>query len=262
MTCVVEIDGSQETWRFHDIERCREVLDAPMFMLDSPIRDWMDPSQPAIKGSEGHHLFPRDYQEKVLGISDIKRINQAANFAPTDWSTNIEISNKPPAQYWPDLVASRAKGRQAWLERQMYCHALPQGWEHMDYEDFLAARRSLMAQVTRDAYNKLAGGHAQPVEPIAPAPEPVEEPTLSELVERELLRPGDLLDPVDPEWEVDAVIGEDGTLVINGTDEFDSLDEAAHHLQVTNMSGIDFWALEAGEDLAPLRELITEAAAR
>ena len=233
------------------------ILDAPMFMLDSRIRDWMDPSQPVIKGSEGHHIFPRDYQEKVLGITDIKRINQAANFAPTDWSTNIAISNRPPADYWPDLVASRAKD-QAWLDRQMYCHALPVGWEHMAYEDFLAARRSLMAEVTRDAYNKLAGGHAQPVEPVALAPEPVEEPTLTELVEHELLRPGDLLDPIDPEWEVDAVIGEDGTLIIDGTDVFDSLDEAAHHLQVTNMSGMDFWALETDEDLVSLRDLISE----
>lgn len=232
------------------------ILDAPMFMLDYRVRDWMDPSQPAIKGTEGHHLFPRDYQEKVLGITDIKRINQAGNFAPTDWSTNIAISNKAPAEYWPDLVASRAKD-QAWLDLQMYCHALPQGWEHMDYEEFLAARRSLMAQVTRDAYIKLTGGHVQPVEPTAATPEPVQEPTLSELVERELLWPGDLLDPVDPEWEVDAVINDDGTLVIDGTEMFDSLDEAAHHLEVTNMSGLAFWALEMGEDLIPLRELIS-----
>ena len=26
MICVVEIDGSQKTWRFHDIEPCREIL--------------------------------------------------------------------------------------------------------------------------------------------------------------------------------------------------------------------------------------------
>ncbi|MBB1515000.1 DUF262 domain-containing protein [Tessaracoccus sp. MC1679] len=232
------------------------ILDAPMFMLDSRVRDWMDPSQPAIKGTEGHHLFPRDYQEKVLGITDIKRINQAGNFAPTDWSTNIAISNKAPAEYWPELVASRAKD-QAWLDHQMYCHALPHGWENMDYEEFLAARRSLMARLTRDAYNKLTGGHVQPVEPMSATPEHVQEPTLSELVERDLLRPGDLLDPVDPEWEVDAVINDDGTLVIDGTELFDSLDEAAHHLEVTNMSGLEFWALETGRDLIPLHELIS-----
>ena len=232
------------------------ILDAPMFMLDSRVRDWMDPSQPAIKGTEGHHLFPRDYQEKILGITDIKRINQAGNFAPTDWSTNIAISNKSPAEYWPDLVESRVKDK-AWLDLQMYCHAMPLGWEGMDYEVFLAARRSRMAQVTEDAYNKLASGRAQPVEPTAVAPEQVDEPALRDLVELELLQPGDLLDPVDPEWEVDAVISEDGTLIIDGTHQFDSLDEAARHLEVTNLSGLAFWALEAGEDLIPLRELIS-----
>lgn len=239
------------------------ILDAPMFMLNSRVRDWMDPSQPAIKGTEGHHLFPRDYQEKVLGITDIKRINQAGNFAPTDWSTNIAISNKAPSEYWPELIGSRAKDQgPGWLDNQMYCHALPQGWERMDYEEFLAARRSLMAQVTRDAYNKLAGGNVQPLEPTSATPEPVQEPTLSDLVERELLRPGDLLDPVDPEWEVDAVINDDGTLIIDGTELFDSLDEAAHYLEVTNMSGLEFWALEAGDELIPLRALATGAASR
>lgn len=232
------------------------ILDAQMFMLDSRVRDWMDPSQPAIKGTEGHHLFPRAYQEKVLGTTDIKRINQAGNFAPTDWSTNITISDRPPAEYWPDLVAARVKN-QSWLEKQMYWHALPKGWEHMDYEDFLGARRSLIAQVTRDAFDRLTGGNVQPVEPAGLTPEPIEEPTLSDLVERELLKPGDLLDPVDPEWVVDAVIGPDGTVIIDGTHEFDSLDEAAHHLLVTNMSGLTFWALESGNDLVPLSELVS-----
>ncbi|SMO72740.1 GmrSD restriction endonuclease domain-containing protein [Propioniciclava tarda] len=55
------------------------ILDADMFMLNERVRDWMDPSRPAVKGTEGHHLFPRAYQEAVLGITDIKRINQAAN---------------------------------------------------------------------------------------------------------------------------------------------------------------------------------------
>ncbi len=232
------------------------ILDAPMFMLESRVRDWMDPSQPAIKGTEGHHLFPRDYLQKVLGITDIKRINQAANFAPTDWSTNIAISNKAPADYWSELAATRVPD-QAWLDRQMYCHALPAGWEQMEYEEFLSARRSLMARVTRDAYHQLTHGHTQPVELSSSAVEVVQEPTLGELLEREILRPGDLLDPVDPEWEIDAVIREDGTLVIDGTEEFDSLDEAAKHLEVTNMSGIAFWALESGDDLVPLHELLS-----
>ena len=40
----------------------------------------------------------------------------------------------------------------------MYWHALPQGWESMDYPQFLAERRKLIAQVIRDAYASLSGG--------------------------------------------------------------------------------------------------------
>jgi hypothetical protein len=79
---------------------------------------------------------------------------------------------------------------------------------------------------------------------------------LADLVERELLRPGDLLDPVDPDRVVDAVVGPDGTIIIDGVYEFDSLDEATRHLGVTNISGLEFWALEdASGELLPLIEM-------
>ena len=227
------------------------ILDAPMFMLDEHVSDWMDPSQPAAKGTETHHLFPRKYQENVLGISDMKRINQAANYAPTDWNTNIKISDKAPSMYWPQLVAERSKGEE-WLTRQMYFHAMPRGWENMEYEEFLAARRHLMAQVTRDAYEKLSAGLAQTDDAATPAAERAPEPELAELIERDLLRAGDHLDPVDPTWEVDAVVTEDGTILIDGVEEFDSLDDAARYLEVTNISGFEFWALELDGDVIPL----------
>lgn len=218
----------------------------------------MDPSQPAVKGTEGHHLFPRAHQEKVLGITDLKRINQAANYAPTDWSTNIAISDKAPAQYWPRLVASRSPSPE-WLAQQMYWHALPDGWEHLEYEDFLAARRLLMANVTKDAYEQLLHSGAKPVQDMMIAmPEPVLEPSLSELVEQGLLQAGDQLDPVAPEWEIDALVGEDGTLTLEGTHQFDSLDEAARHLGVTNITGFAFWALETPAGLVPLAQLVSE----
>lgn len=228
------------------------ILDANMFMLDSHVRDWMDPSQPAVKGTEGHHLFPRKYQENVLGTKDMKRINQVANFAPTDWNTNIVISDDPPAQYWPSLVAKRSKGEQ-WLAQQMYWHALPKGWEVLDYEEFLARRRELMAQVTRDAFARLTVGGAEL--PAIAVTESRPDRTLQDFLDASLLAPGDLLDPVDPGWEVDAVIDEDGSLVINGVETFDSLDEAARYLGVTNMSGEEFWALEWGDELLRLQDL-------
>lgn len=238
------------------------AVDADLFMLDMKVRDWMDPNLPAVKGVEGHHLFPRAYQEKVLGTTDIKRINQAANFAPTDWDTNIFISAKPPAEYWPQLVAERGHNTE-WLAKQHYWHALPQGWEHLDYEEFLLQRRRLIAQVIRDGYTKLSRGEVVEPKDVSQADLiDVVEPTLAELLEQYLLKPGDFLDPVDPTWQVDATVSDDGTILIDGVHEFDSLDEAAHHLGVTNMSGYEFWALETDEGLVPLGELIGVASRR
>lgn len=232
------------------------VLDAKMFMLDARVVDWMDPSQPAVKGTEGHHLFPRAYQEKVLETTDIKRINQAANYAPTDWSTNIAISDDPPSVYWPKLVEARSTSPE-WLRMQMYWHALPEGWEQMGYDEFLNARRLLMSRVTRDAYEVLSGATSTDSEDLVQElPRVMDEPSLAELLESGLLQPGDLLEPVDPDWEVDAIIDEDGTLLIDGLHQFDSLDEAVHSLEVTNMTGLNFWALEVPSGLLPLRDVV------
>jgi len=232
------------------------VLDADMFMLRMPVREWMDPSLPNVKGAEGHHLFPRAYQENTLGTTDMKRINQAANFAPTDWDTNILISDRDPREYWPQLVADRGQDGE-WLAKQKYWHALPDGWETLEYDEFLQQRRKLIAVVTRDAFARLGRGS---VTDLAPAIETdamtlPAEPSLTELIEQSLLGVGDNLDPVDPSWIVDATITEDGTLLIDGTHEFDSLDEASRHLGVTNMTGYQFWALETEAGQVPLADL-------
>jgi hypothetical protein len=34
-------------------------------------------------------------------------------------------------------------------------HALPDGWEHMEYMDFLIKRRTLMAKVIKRGYERL-----------------------------------------------------------------------------------------------------------
>lgn len=230
------------------------ILDAKMFMLDESVRDWMDPGQPAVKGTEGHHLFPRAYQEKILGTTDFKQINQAANFAPTDWSTNIAIGDKSPAQYWRGLVESRSPNP-AWLADQMYWHALPERWEDLDYDAFLNRRRELIAQVTKDGYERLAGEQTAPLDGAPPVFEPIVELSLSDLMELGILHSGDVLAPVGAELVIDAVINDDGMLVIDGTEVFDSLDEATRHLGVTNVTGLQFWAREDGKELIPLSTL-------
>lgn len=231
------------------------VLDADMFMIRMKVREWMDPALPAIKGLEGHHLFPRAYQEKVLGISDTKRINQAANFAPTDWQTNQLISDRPPQEYWPEILEDRNYGAD-WLGRQMYWHALPQDWQSMEYDSFLAARRHLIAQVIRDGYRSIGGAaDTRVLDPITTALPIASELSLGELLEAGILEPGSLLDPIDPNWAIDAIISEDQTIIIDGTHEFDSLDDAARFVGVTNISGFEFWALEVDGGFATMREL-------
>ena len=98
------------------------ILDADLFMLNGKVRDWTDPSDTSIKNVEGHHLFARAYLRDVLGYTDIKKINQVANFAPTDWATNILISDDPPAAYWPRLVADRNLTGDVLARQQMFHH--------------------------------------------------------------------------------------------------------------------------------------------
>lgn len=241
------------------------LLDADMFMLKMKVREWMDPSLPAIKGQEGHHLFPRHYQESVLGISDNKRINQVANFAPTDWHTNNIISNRAPADYWPELVHERGGDQDGdWLAKQLYWHALPENWCTLPYDEFLAQRRKLIAAVTRDAFEQLArDGQVQPeLSTDLPQEALASEVSLARLVDEGYLLPGDQLDPVDPEWIIDAVVTEDGTVQIDGVHEFDSLDDAARFLEVTNVSGFEFWALEQDGGLAGMAEVVASGPRR
>ena len=72
-----------------------------------------------------------------------------------EWGDNAQISNKPPAVY-VDKLRQRFGARD--LERMHRLHALPDGWEHLDYHEFLRQRRDLMAAVIREAYEKLSAG--------------------------------------------------------------------------------------------------------
>lgn len=232
-------------------------LDADMFMLPMKVREWMDPSVGVVKGTEGHHLFPRNYQEQVLGISDTKRINQVANFAPTDWKTNQWISDKSPAEYWPELVAERGRDPER-MERQYYWHALPDDWHLLSYDDFLDQRRSLISRVIRDAFVKLRDyGGAEGLTSLQPAPDPVEqEPSLATMIQSGILLPGDQLVPLDQDKAVDAAITDDWTIQIEGVHDFDTLDDAARYMDVTNMSGFEFWALSVDGGASALSEVV------
>ncbi|NBT35938.1 MAG: DUF262 domain-containing protein [Betaproteobacteria bacterium] len=127
-------------------------LNAPVLFSHKKISDLLDPTlKTKKKALERHHLFPRAYLESQ-GIDDLKIINQQANYALLEWPDNIDISDSPPADYVPEI---RQRFSDSEWSRMHELHALPDGWEQMAYEDFLVARRSLMAKIIQRGYESL-----------------------------------------------------------------------------------------------------------
>lgn len=109
--------------------------------------DLLDP--PAIgnkKPLERHHLFPRRYLNNVLNINALRDTNQIAIYALLEWDENIGISDGASKDYRP-LYAERLKAEE--LKIMMQWYVLPHGWQDMSYENFLVARRPLIAEVIR-----------------------------------------------------------------------------------------------------------------
>ena len=129
------------------------LLDAQALFSRTRLANLLDPAIAAAKGPvERHHLFPKAYLAK-LGISGIRETNQIANYAYLEWGDNLDISDRAPAEYVPEL---KSRFGPAELVRMYRHHALPEDWEHMDYQLFLERRRELIAGVIRDGYNMLA----------------------------------------------------------------------------------------------------------
>lgn len=129
------------------------LVDAKTLFSNQPIRSMLDPLVQANRAAvERHHLFPKAHL-KSLGVIDTRDTNQIANYALVEWGDNSAISDSAPSEYLP-IMKQRVSA--ADWERMTYWHALPDGWEQMNYRAFLTARRDLMATVIQDGYAKLA----------------------------------------------------------------------------------------------------------
>lgn len=127
-------------------------LGAPVLFSHKKVSDLIDPTiKTKKKPLERHHLFPRAWQESQ-GVTDLKVINQLANFALLEWPENIAISDDPPSIYVPKLKERYTPDE--W-QRMQVLHALPDQWESFNYRDFLDARRRLMAGIIRRGYEGL-----------------------------------------------------------------------------------------------------------
>lgn len=125
--------------------------------LFSPLHlgELLDPSAHAPRAAvERHHLFPKEYLKRI-GFEKTVQRNQMANYAFVEWPDNAAIGDSPPAEYFPPLFAELYAKEQ---EEARFWHALPEGWETMQYEEFLPERRRLIADVVRAAFQKLRTG--------------------------------------------------------------------------------------------------------
>ena len=125
--------------------------------LFSPLHlaELLGPSTHAPRSAvERHHLFPKAYLTRI-GIDRTVQRNQIANYAFVEWPDNAEIGDSPPSEYFPSLFDALTSQQQ---KRARFWHALPDGWERMDYQDFLQQRRVLIAAVIRAAFEKLCTG--------------------------------------------------------------------------------------------------------
>lgn len=128
------------------------LLDARVLFSKLKVNDLFDP---AIKGKrsalERHHLFPKAYLKK-MGLESTKETNQIANFALLEWPDNAAISDAPPSEYFPPLVAELTEPER---ENANFWHALPPAWYEMSYNDFLQDRRKRIAKVVRAGFESL-----------------------------------------------------------------------------------------------------------
>lgn len=127
------------------------LLDAPALYSRMKVRDFLDPMVRGKRASiERHHLFPRRYLKKMG--RDRRDINQVANYALVEWHDNVDISDRPPAEYAPEYEARFQPDE---LAEMYWFHALPEKWYSMEYDRFLEERRKRMAAIIREGFMKI-----------------------------------------------------------------------------------------------------------
>jgi len=141
------------------------VLGTRALFSDQLLQNLLDSSAHAGRSaSEVHHLFPTTWLNSH-GIKDRRLVNQVANLADIGWHENSVIGSRSPAEYVPHLREKLGLDDQQW-GRMCAEHALPLGWQSMEYGDFLRERRRRMADIIRVAFRQLGGeADAAPLTP-------------------------------------------------------------------------------------------------
>ena len=118
-----------------------------------------------LNRSDVHHVYPRKHLIARKGLSR-GRYNQIANFALAQSEINIAIKDRDPAIYFAELAKQCHGGAKKYggitdiddMRANLRMHCLPEGMldgEIPEYDDFLDARRALMARKIKDYFEGL-----------------------------------------------------------------------------------------------------------
>ena len=121
---------------------------------------------------EVHHIFPKSrlYQKGYHRAE----VNALANFCFLTKDTNLQISDRFPEEYFPEV-----ESKQPGVLASQWIPTDPELWKVENYLDFLAERRRLLAAETNRHMEELLhgdtrwlAGAARPEQDSAPAPVP------------------------------------------------------------------------------------------
>jgi len=111
-----------------------------------------------------HHIFPKKYLTDN-GYTQ-RQYNQIANFVYTEQSTNIKVGKMAPKEYMQKIMQEIDAGTydvstidsKPKLEESLWFNDMPSVLytaDHSDYNDFLTARRRMMADKIKNYYQNL-----------------------------------------------------------------------------------------------------------
>jgi Protein of unknown function DUF262 len=110
-----------------------------------------------LAGLELHHIFPKDLLYKA-GYSR-PEVNALANFTFLTKATNLEVTNRHPAEYIPEY-----EERHPGVVSSHWIPTAPELWKIERYPDFLAERRRMLAAAANSFLDELAGGSTRAIE--------------------------------------------------------------------------------------------------
>jgi hypothetical protein len=109
-----------------------------------------------------HHIFPKSLlYENGYSKSDV---NAVANFTFLTQDTNLKVSNRDPKEYLKEYAEKHPHAIEShWIPID------PELWKIENYQDFIAARRELLAKAANEFLNSLFAGSVPETEVVPSA---------------------------------------------------------------------------------------------